>query len=445
MKPQLVPSAFITDLQQGIASLKDAGDSVRIISHYDADGACAAAIMCKCLMRAGKAFHATLLTELESIKEIGKEENDVVFFLDMGSGQIDLLETFNGRVIVLDHHTPLRASKKVLQINPHFYNINGTYEASASTISFLWAIEMEERNWDLVDLALAGASGDKQDIGGFSGVNKNVAEEGVKRGMIEVRRKINIPDGPLEEALTEMCEPYLKGIAGRREEVLSLLSRARVDSNTTVAHLEREEEKRLVSLICLHLLEQGARAENIEILVKNALCSLRSEMCIEDIAGYVNACGRMEEHGTGLAFCLGDREAMERAKMLRKQYRQRIIRGLRRIEEEGVFTKSHIQFFYTDVKELAGVQAGLSMNYLLNQNMPTLALCVENEKTSISARGTRYLVRKGLNLAGVCRSAAEVVGGSGGGHDIAAGATIPKGKEEAFLEEANTIVARQLS
>ncbi|MDI6887894.1 MAG: DHHA1 domain-containing protein, partial [Candidatus Thermoplasmatota archaeon] len=41
--------------------------------------------------------------------------------------------------------------------------------------------------------------------------------------------------------------------------------------------------------------------------------------------------------------------------------------------------------------------------------------------------------------------AAQVVGGIGGGHNIAAGATIPKGSEEEFLNEVERVIKEQLS
>jgi RecJ-like exonuclease len=40
--------------------------------------------------------------------------------------------------------------------------------------------------------------------------------------------------------------------------------------------------------------------------------------------------------------------------------------------------------------------------------------------------------------------ASRAVGGDGGGHDIAAGATIPTGKETAFVEKADALVGEQL-
>jgi len=43
------------------------------------------------------------------------------------------------------------------------------------------------------------------------------------------------------------------------------------------------------------------------------------------------------------------------------------------------------------------------------------------------------------------REASEEVGGTGGGHNVASGATIPRGKEEAFLSKVDEIVGAQLA
>ena len=55
------------------------------------------------------------------------------------------------------------------------------------------------------------------------------------------------------------------------------------------------------------------------------------------------------------------------------------------------------------------------------------------------------LVEKGLNLSTAIKHAATALDGVGGGHNIAAGATIPKGKEEEFLEILEREIKTQLS
>ncbi|HJJ36068.1 MAG TPA: DHHA1 domain-containing protein, partial [Methanocorpusculum sp.] len=52
-------------------------------------------------------------------------------------------------------------------------------------------------------------------------------------------------------------------------------------------------------------------------------------------------------------------------------------------------------------------------------------------------------VRRGVNLQeALCKSAAEF-GGGGGGHNIAAGAYIPKGCEDDFTRRVNELIEEQ--
>jgi len=77
-------------------------------------------------------------------------------------------------------------------------------------------------------------------------------------------------------------------------------------------------------------------------------------------------------------------------------------------------------------------------------NKPIVAFANCEEGVKVSARATQRLVDLGLNLAEAIRRACEKVGGMGGGHKIAAGAIIPKGKEWEFLEEFSRVVGEQI-
>jgi len=86
------------------------------------------------------------------------------------------------------------------------------------------------------------------------------------------------------------------------------------------------------------------------------------------------------------------------------------------------------------VLEDIGVVAG--MLYPGQRNKPVLALSLEESgNIKLSTRGTKKLVGEGLNLGKILSECCEIVGGAGGGHNIAAGATIPAGKLDEFLRE----------
>jgi RecJ-like exonuclease len=81
----------------------------------------------------------------------------------------------------------------------------------------------------------------------------------------------------------------------------------------------------------------------------------------------------------------------------------------------------------------------------VERGVPILAFAEDEDGIKVSARGTPGLVRQGLDLSVVMGEAAPAVGGEGGGHDVAAGATIPAGSEAAFVEHADGVIGDQLA
>jgi len=78
-------------------------------------------------------------------------------------------------------------------------------------------------------------------------------------------------------------------------------------------------------------------------------------------------------------------------------------------------------------------------------SLPILGFAYTDEDTvKVSARSTQILVDRGLDLSAAMQVAAAHFDGVGGGHNIAAGATIPKGKEEEFVEFVEHIIKEQL-
>jgi len=82
----------------------------------------------------------------------------------------------------------------------------------------------------------------------------------------------------------------------------------------------------------------------------------------------------------------------------------------------------------------------------VDKGLPLLGFALtENGDVKVSARASQSLVDRGLDLASAFTHAAKVVNGVGGGHNIAAGATIPKGKEEEFLQLVEEKIRLQLA
>lgn len=417
---------------------------VRVVSHYDADGISSAGVLCNALLRAGKRFHATLTKNLsDRLVEEVSVGCELLVLSDMGSAQLDALEASGCRAIVLDHHAPLRDSEKVVHINPHLVGIDGMTSASASAMCMVFAVHLDEANWDLLPIAFAGISGDRQAIRGLSGINRWLFEEGAKRGIVEAVPGSLVPSGPLLEGLYASTDPYVRGVSGSREGARAVLEEAGIPADASSHDLDDARRMKLSSLLALRLAEQGVPLATMEEVVHERYHFPRVKMEAGELASLLNACGRSNNEGMGLSLTLGDKEALEGARELRRAYVEEVQAGLERIAREGVERKEHIQYFYNDNLGLSGILCGVTMQYLGDRDKPTIALSAADDGVKVSSRGTFELLDKGIDLAVALRESAASVGGTGGGHRIASGATVPAGREEEFLAALDRIVGEQ--
>jgi len=440
-----LPDEFSDSLKHALKLVNSAG-YLRVISHHDADGIAAASIITGALSRAKKQFHLTVTKGLDGdiIESLAREGNEVVLFLDMGSGQIDSLEHIEAKIAVLDHHKPIRKSKKVVQVNPHFQNMDGMTEACASSLSFLLAVMIDPCNWDLSPISIAGIIGDRQHMGGMKGINQQILDHAVEKEFISVQRGLNLKGATIADAIADSVDPYFVGMSGRKDNVLAFLDSMKLNPSTPLGALDEVYRRKLTSMLSLRLMGQGCRPETVEELVSEIHWIPKMSMSAMDLADLLNACGRMDHEGVGIALCMGDEDSLALAGDLRREYNRKIMEKLMEIESDGVSQKDHIQYFVAADPSLSGAQAGLAMQYILDQSKPTLAISEVRDKVKVSSRGTKYLVSKGLDLSAALKKGSEKVGGMGGGHAVASGATIAKGKEEEFLKAVDELVALQL-
>lgn len=155
------------------------------------------------------------------------------------------------------------------------------------------------------------------------------------------------------------------------------------------------------------------------------------------------------KYGIGIGLCLGEGEgALEVGLELQKNYREELIRGLAWIRREGSTLMENIQYIYSEDRVLKGIMgtiASISLSLkLLNPDIPLLGLSRMDQHVKVSARTTRPAVERGVNLGAALRDAASSFGGTGGGHDIAAGAMVPYRDMESFLQLVDEITGSQI-
>jgi single-stranded-DNA-specific exonuclease len=441
----------IDTLAQNAASLiSDADPSTRfrVISHYDADGITAAAIICKALYRQGYDFHASLMRNpfTKGLEHVKKEQNTFIIFTDMGSGQIDMIEQIKAQCIIIDHHQ-LKKEKvpdHILQINANQCGINGNYEACGASLSYAVAEALNHANTDLISLALAGAIGDKQYIGGFKGYNKTLVKKAIEHQMVNKEIGLKLSEPTLLDSLYYSVEPYYKDLSGNQKQCESFLKQMNIDASETYTNLSKDDKKKVHSALLLRLIQQGCESNILDTVVRDRFYADATYGEMEQFADLLDSCGKGGNRMLGLALTLGDQPAYEEAKKLERNYKTDLLEELKRLEKNGADECSSFRYFYTTHTSLGGVVGGIATNFIFDTKKPLLSIARKDHELHISCRGNQSLVEKGLDLGFAMSMVAEILDGHGGGHKIAAGATIPSESEDKFLKEVERIISQQM-
>ncbi len=461
---------FFTKAKEVADAIKEGiknNDQIKIISHLDTDGITAAGIIGISLYRAEADFHIQIIRQLEeNILATLSEETDHVklfIFTDLGSGQLELvkkyIDTEATKVIILDHHPPVGTEDGVLQLNPHLFEINGSYDLSGAGVSYFATLAMDAKNLDLSALAVIGAIGDRQDKGeqgAFTGLNTRIVEDAISAKILEVKKDLRLfgrATRPIHISL-EYSDPYIPSITGNRDACFKLLVELQIplkkgDEWRTIADLTTDERTKLVSALITRSLQHGVPSEKAQSIVGNVFTLIKEKKGgilrdAREFAYCLNACGRLGYAGVGIALCMGDRgRAYKDAEEILSNYRTQLSDYLSLISDntEKITDLENLQIF--DGKGLVDqriigtlVSLARSSNTLSSEKVVLgIAFQEDEDFIKISGRATEKLVSMGIDVGkALSEAAAQIEGVEAGGHDIAAGARVPAEKEQEFIQ-----------
>lgn len=413
---------------------------VRVVSHNDADGLTSAGIMAQALLRSGIPFQLSIAGKLNEdiIEEVNRSisQGELVIFCDMGSGQPELIGKVDADVVVLDHHQPVGQSPAKAMVNAHMVGIDGATDISASGTCYLVARELGPGNIDLAGLAVAGAVGDRQL---FRTANAFILEEALKAGVVSIRKGLKVGDGNLVDVFAYSTEPFLD-VTGYPEKAAEFLNQLGLSGN--IENLSEEEISKLASAVALKLVKQ-ASPEAIEAVIGEVfLLNLELVHNVYDFISILNTCGKQKVYGLALALCLKDSTILAEALSLTKEHEKNLAIDIRKSVEK--IRKGENIWYISTVEALSTGSLATTVVRYLHPELPFICVNESEGILKVSARGTRELVSKGLDLAFVLREAAGAVGGNGGGHSVASGASIPLGSMEEFLSITDQIIGDQL-
>jgi len=423
---------------------------IRVVSHYDADGIASAGIICNALYEKGYDFHATVMRNpfTRGLERLKNEENELIIFSDMGSGQIETIEQLGCKIIILDHHQYLKkdVKKDILQINANLCGMDGNYEACGATMSFAFVRALDKNNEKLVPLALAGAIGDKQHIGGIRGYNKEILNVALENGFLKQAHGIKLYGETIYDALYFSIDPYYVGLSGNSNAIEDVLKKLNIEKSSKINDIDQNKKMRLQSFLLFKLIKAGCQKNILDTVIRTRYWSEMLGCELERFADLLDACGKNQHRSLGLSICLGNKDAFKEAEMIEQDFKQKILNSLYILEEEGAHETKAIRYFYSDDSSLGGVVGGIAANYLFDEKKPLFSLVRKEDENEIhvSCRGNQLLVKRGLDLGSTMKEVSSEMGGHGGGHKIAAGATIDIKKEKEFIEKVDKIISSQM-
>jgi len=481
----------------------------RVISHYDADGITSAGIICNALLRRGMRFHATIVSKLERPFIRGLNEDLIIICdMGTAQLELVNEYLKEKDVVIIDHHAPIQLtsaqthllnaarssffSSPVL-INPYCDSTgigigteNGATDGdvdadvdvdldeeqhelvnergstiSAAGLSYLVArcISDDERgkgNIDLAGLAVAGTLGDKLEFN--TGLNRMILDEALQEGVISVKTGLKLGDGKIRDLIFFATDPYIP-LAGKIEWIDAFLNRLDIERDKNSSDLTDEEEKRLTTPL-LSLIQESQPDISDDVLV-GARYIFHFEV-IQDGMRFmrlIDACGRLGKSGIGIGLCLREGRLVDEAGTFYASIQEKLLSELTRIDGadgvDAIKELKNISYFFVQERGVTGILAGIVADYLctdkpvivLNQMEP--AEYGKKPETKVSARCNKKLLLPSvpgrINLAKALEKASREVGGYGGGHPIAAGASIPKKSEEKFIAVLDMIMEEQRS
>ena len=445
---------------------------IHVFSHLDADGVAAAGIIGKALFRLEARFRIRITQWIEDkiVGEIVSDKPQLVIFTDLGSGYIDLLNQKlpDFKIAILDHHQIIgKESENFTQVNPHTQGIDGARDISGSGVAYFVAKALDKVNVDLAPVAVVGALGDLQDKYDqrmLMGLNAKIVEDATSSGLLTVEKDLVFfgrETRPIFKTLSATTSPFIPGISGEEDNSLAFLKSLDIeprqgDKWRALRDLSEDEKKRLCSRLADHLVSKGLHYE-VSNLIGHVYVLNREEPWTplrdaREFAVLLNATGRMDKAGLGVAVCMGDRgTALEGANKMLEDYRRTITKYLGWVMEKPErmkeFENIYVMYgedFIND--KMVGAISSILSSGLPNPEKPLIAYANLKEEgiAKISARTMDTVTNKGVNLGDVMQAAAERLHGKGGGHNVAAGAQVPIENINDFITIVNDLVGKQL-
>jgi RecJ-like exonuclease len=457
---------------------------VPIISHLDADGISACAILNRAFMREGIPFQNTILPQLteNDIIALKDHEEPLLCFTDFGSGQVELIRKHlpDKKILILDHHElPTSETQKFTQgtlpsfetdhithVNPHFFDIDGGSEISGSGVVYLFAKALDKENQDMAHIAVVGALGDVQEKdGALISMNKLILDDALESGRMEVKHDLKfygVQSRTLPKILSSTTDPYFPMVSNNEPRAIQFLHEIGIDpiKDNEWKYLrdlnDAEKEKLIVELIKI----RSALEDPEDIFGNYYLLTEENEGTPfrdgKEFATLLNSCGRIDKADDGIGACLNIPDYKEQALANSKEYKGYITKALRWFSSnknnQETIHEADTYMIINAGNEILNTIIGTMISILTKSGryppgyiMLSMARA-PNNVTKVSIRRVEKAPddtehkEPEKTLKEVIEQICTIAGGEFGGHDNAAGALIDTDTEEPFIKAARDVL-----
>jgi single-stranded-DNA-specific exonuclease len=419
---------------------------VRIVGDDDSDGMTSAYIVGEVLKRAGYEVDvlAKPLHSPEDVDVAFKEARDGYVVLDSGSAVIEHIDSFGIPTLILDHHRVHdNKPQNTFEVNPRMAAGDKVQHVSTSVLAGLFAVTVGD-HWDLSFAGVAGGISDRQHLGGFKGLIGYLADGGMKNGVLNTSAGFTLVGATIEEAILESLDPFFDHYSGKPEAVRTLLSRHGINGKDSPVTLTGDKGMRLAKDLTQSLNARGVVTERMYPLYDERYL-LRQHASgastVFQIAQWMEAATADGENELALRCLAGDPRAAAQIKQMQKKRVQAVLAETERLRNN---TKELPNLRYCETRDGAntGVYAHTLLTFIFGDDKPFIVLSRLDDLAKCSSRGSPRLYGAGVDLSIGMGQAAQAVGGHGGGHPGASGATVPYAKREEFLTRLNEVLGR---
>lgn len=464
--PQLMQEQY----QEAKQIIENAQD-IKIYSHIDCDGICSGAILSTILDRQNK-DHEIEFVNLDVLDDI-ELTHELTIFSDLGSGQnITTNVSENQKIIILDHHPPLRdlnfkngKDYTYLEINPLHHGIDGSYYVCGGGLCYFLAKEFgyDDLSW----IGVLSAIGDMQNTksGHFEGLNEIIQQDAIDGGYLKLTKNdLNIygrNTRPLFVALSYFSDVNLP-ITNNTNETMAILEELGIDekhNRKTLNELTNEDKTKLFKCL-FEMISKAVPGKYIryipQLIIGDSYTFLNEEETsfLRDASEFstaMNACGRNHQEKVAMEVLKGDRfVALDELEAVSKDHKRNLAQAIEKVagsEETNIIELENLQYFDGDgIKpEIVGTVTGMILGYC-NWKKPIIGFTqTDSDGLKISLRCSRLLSYEGIHFGNIIREVSSQVGGSGGGHAMACGAYIPIERKNEFLELFNETLNGKIS